>query len=770
MQNGTTLTSFLKSLYALSLVPFPFIEPEILDMMNTVCVVHSWNDEEGLLFNSLLPPPGQPPQSLPSVFFSFSKQVWESLQKSTTDERVIRFLLSGACGVYISYSGNRLLELVSPTACVSRVAPIKSVSPFLVKKVECMYRTNWNKRFPLGVSNPIHSEKFETPEEFAKAVILPESFVSERSVEILWTLKQNCMRIKVDALLGITCPLPPGFAAVKEMGPIEVFRTLPIVPNLTVGWVNVVRLMLKLLKQLFPICLWRSGKEWTALVSEFIQLNRFDSIDVSRFFKLGDVPLVVLVVRKILAPLISYCFYVTEGSEAPTTLYLRRPVFDVLASKASLALVDLLGLRPTSQSSPLSAKVRWVPKRAGMRPVVSQCKWVKDRTKKLLRFLASVRSLGHLTGQRSTHFSGCSLLTREECHPRLVQFLAAFTPTHFFTADIQNCFESIPFGWLEEALKSFGNSTTPPSALHETLQFQSAMVSSGRLEDPVRRRRRPVVFQKNNLANLLAQIPANACRPIVISVGPVSDERMSWAVVQKEIIKMVKSAVYRLNTCGTTTNAAEFQVTDRGLPQGSSFSCMLVSLFYDFVDRTLFLPPKDCLLVRLIDDMLCLAPSAAVRDTVLRTVRNSGMYGRLNAEKLSLGSISSPQEKFEWAGFSFHPTKGKLNLSSTSQLTVRRGGASALHFFDSSLGRSIAQWSLKIFSDPNLNSAEKINANAAMAGQQAGRRLRAMIRSAGVRRDETVFGFVKKLVLFVKRRFAPAQLRLFQISFEHALS
>ena len=402
--------------------------------------------------------------------------------------------------------------------------------------------------------------------------------------------------------------------------------------------------------------------------------------------------------------------------------------------------------------------MRWLPKKNGLRPVVRQPKHVKEKSKRLLRFLTALRAIN---GERL----GFSVPTRTALHDRLIEFCRKETeePLFYLSADVRNCFESIPFEGLEKALREFA----PPDT-----QFSSVMVTTGR-------RRRPVVFVRNDLLSLVEQLPAGAqSRPVVAVAASarLTHERLSYGQVTDEVMRIVRAGAYRLNPKSTTTWEI-FKVSSRGLPQGSSFSSILVDIYFGALDAQVRKQLcSNTMGVRLVDDLLCLSHSMSDIEKIRSEVLTNNTYGEINEAKFECGQLVDGQE-VKWAGFVLRPAKGRMNVSAGSNSGVqrprvslgKRRSVSLTQLLGSSLGRSLAQHCLPLLLDRRLNSLRCVNENAYRAGALAGRRVRQVALSGGVATD--IREFLRKLSSFAKRRLAndKSLFRQFRLGLEHSL-
>lgn len=715
------LLSFLRSSYAVLNLPFPELSNEFLEGMADMVVIRS---KENLRLEDSKPV-GSQDGSVP---------VWSDLIRAI-DPIVVDLL--NTVTVYQIHPGNRWLQ-VSPSSTSVQPARRDLVMgqrpPLTVTKVECLFRTNWNKKCPLGVSNVMHAREFITPEKFAESVTGGD----ETLVDALWELRQNCdgLGCYVDKYLGSVCPVSHELMdTISSLTPMDVLRNFDVVACATPPK-KVVRVISLIMNRIIPTAILQLA-DYSDLTGRYItKLSRYDWIELPN-------RTTAFVFRKVIIPLISYLFYATDVSVGDTDiLYFRRPVWDLVTTKASLALVDLLGLQP-SMDTASGAKVRWTPKKIGMRPIVVQPAFVKDKTRKLLLYLNAIvktASLGH------------SVLTRADSHEKLKRFVEIKDdgrPLYYLSADIQNCFESIPFGPLAEALTSMAPDAT---------KFSSVMVSCGRLNGTPSRKR-ALVFKSNDISNLVAQVPASADpdNPTIVTIHKetLAEERLVWRSVQSEIFRVLTNSTYRLSTGGSTTCVNKFKVTDRGLPQGLSLSVMLVSIYYAWVDKRISLPVEKFVMVRLVDDMMCLCRCDEVLRNLFDFIVEKQSYGGINASKLSFGKFgNSEHSSLAWAGLQLEPKNNKLNVRTDKQRgrgSLRRFPNMAL-FFKNFLGRSLAQNALPMLFCPVINSKMCMHENAFRIGIMAAVKLEMYLRDASPSEKE-MDRFMTKLDQFMKRRF-----------------
>ena len=630
----------------------------------------------------------------------------------------------------MKFPGNRFLELTSPTNDQNNnlkqalFPKSRKSTSFVVMKTECMYRAHWNKRYPLGKSNKFYKE----------SEVLQQH-------ELLREIKIRCNRDLgdiVESVLGVYCPTSGLDQVRKIVSDNQVLRELVLIPNHSVPSENVLRVVVRVAREVFPPVLWEGKYEryWIRLLQKYIvQMSRFESLKFSksRFLE-------YTLFQNFFVPLISYMFYVTEASD-DTIHYFRRPLWDLVTTKSSRAFVDLLQLRRAAAADAVALRLRWIPKKnGGLRPIVSLPKLVRDKSKRLTRYLTALKFA-------YPDLLGSSILSRDECYGKLCKFNFA-SSLQFFTADIQNCFESIPLDQLSKCLETI----SPDNVL-----FDSVMVSSNRFLGPSFSRKRPIVFLRNNLENLLSQIPISSDphNPIIVraDMSTFSNERMDYGAVRREIFRIVKSTVYRLTTEGSTTRSTPFVVSNLGLPQGNNLSVLLVSFYYGWLDRThLRSPlssPHHTLLIRLVDDILCISSNRDEYKMLFEKIVTQNLYGTVNIPKLRQG-IAANRDEIVWAGFSFKPKANHLNVSPEkfSGQLPRISSNSLSHYFSHSLGRSLAQQCLHLFFCPNLNSNESRNENAYRAGNFLGERIRQNLK------QNKLSDFPSKLSRYIERRFA----------------
>lgn len=767
-----TLLSFLRSLYAVYSAPFPVKDSHCLRQLDSIVIL----DASRSSFVESPNPPGFMYQAPTSIFYLHFSDLWEAL-KTVLDAGLLSHLFK-TCQMFLAEKGNRWLEITDPQEDIEgRIPPSISRKKErgrrdrTVAKVECMYRTNWNKKYPLGVSNIFHSSVVTScPEEFARKVFngkLP----SKSAVDMLWEVKLNCSRIDIEHLLGITCPLPKEFEALKfstTMSTVNFFRNISAVPSLTTCPGKAAMLVSRILETILPNDVFRrSAVSWRQTIKKYLELGRFETLTVPRGTFHADFSFIVF--KKIVIPLVSYLFYATEYETDKVVLF-RRPVWDVIVSRCSGALVELLGLEQLEENTYSSSccTVRWLPKKTGFRPVVRQPKLIKDKTKKFLRFLNAVRFLNK---EKIVH----SVFSRDELEISLREFTRILernpekNQVHFFSADIQNCFESIPFEQLEKALCEFAD---------PYLKFSSVMVVTGKLHAVTPRRKRPIVFVKGNLENLIEQSPRSSDpdRPVLVraSQTTLSHERLDYRQVVQAVMKIVRSSAYSLNTKGSTTSREIFRVTRKGLPQGSSFSVMLVSIFYAYIDRTfLKIDPTCTVLTRLVDDMLCLSTRRDEVDRLLYLlVDETVFFGEINQKKLCVGSAP---DSVDWAGFNLCPDPVKKRIDVRQQLgpfesmettKLQKNNSQSLVSF---LYRSVAQHCLPLLFCADINSLSGIRANAHTAGRVCGRRIKQWLRNNQLSSEKDFADFASRLKKFPKKIDKNLR-RIFRSSLLHSLS
>jgi len=165
-----TLLSFLRSLYAVYSAPFPVKDSHCLRQLDSIIVL----DVSSSSLVESPNPPGFTYQAPSSIFYLYFSDLWESL-KNVLDAGLLSHLFK-TCQMFVAEKGNRWLEITDPqedgegkiSRSISRTKP-PGRRDRIVAKVECMYRTNWNKKYPLLVSNIFHySVETSSPEEFAR--------------------------------------------------------------------------------------------------------------------------------------------------------------------------------------------------------------------------------------------------------------------------------------------------------------------------------------------------------------------------------------------------------------------------------------------------------------------------------------------------------------------------------------------------------------------------------------------------------------------------
>jgi hypothetical protein len=768
---------FLRSLYAIECVPFPVLDVDAHNILKVLRVRGSAADESVYCepFSSLSP--------LLSAMNGITvlgleyKSVW----KSACISHALTYTVRGM-QVYQEKLVGRLLLVqdattIQPGSQLPQGSPCGRASPGItcsVRKAECMYRTNWNKKRPLGVSNPIYSATFQA--DVTELVLGtghglgPDSHLAE----MLFLVCHNCLACDYEKFLGIYCPLPNDLDPIKSLRNEDVMRKLKTVPQYSISADRVSFIVARVLERILPERVWVNGINWRRLIQEFINLpSRYDVVNVEDFptglrkfigheirgaCKRTNIEskISLFVLRRIIVPVTSYLFYVTEADDG-SCVYFRRPVWDILVTKASSHLVDMLHLEHVPDSKRTDgSSVRWIPKvSGGLRPVVRQAKFIKDRTKRLLRYLKSLAC-------KFKQKLGYSVFSRDVLHDRLLDLQRSGNPSnrlYMLAADIQNCFESVSFAGLEAALMDFFP--------RDPITFSSVMISTFSVSGTPRSKK-PIVFIQGDLENLADQLPRGPIK--AEAAGPVVTERLTSRDVLVEILKIVKNSAYWLNTKGSTTSKELFRVTSHGLPQGSSFSVMLVAIYYGFLDRHVLKIPRNpsVCIIRLVDDILCLTRDFSVIERINKFIVVQQRYGPVNVSKVKSAQLTG-NETVKWAGFTLTPNQSGIMYNVSADVTEGRNTIRKktpmrlVDIFRSILARSIAQHSLPILMDRRINSTSCLQSNAYRAGEVTGQRL----ASFAIKYDDKEIELLaNKLDRFARKRFGRL-IRKFQLGFEH---
>ena len=381
------LVDYLTSLFAIYAVPCCLVS------IPGTLLFQEPNTSEIVDFSS---PPTQR-----SPFLSSSSLFYHMFLKKSLDVPFERFPIPSNATLYSQYPGNRLIELTSspdtfPARNLGKNSVAKRSPTYTVCKSECMYRAHWNKRYPLGKSNILHTAKS------------PSELISDS----LWELKLSCnlnLTTVVESVLGCFCPLPP-LDHIRSLPDMTVLRECVVISTYSVTPSLVVQVVLQIAKRVFPLDLWDAKK--TLLKNycrKFIESNRFECLKISKKFDF-------FLIQKFLVPLISYLFYVTEASD-DTIYFFRRPVWDLITTKASRGFVELLQLRRAAAAEAVALKVRWIPKKScGLLPIVVIPKLVRDKSKRLLRYLTALRVA-------NPELLGSSILSRDDSFEKFATFL-----------------------------------------------------------------------------------------------------------------------------------------------------------------------------------------------------------------------------------------------------------------------------------------------------------------------------------------------------------
>jgi len=254
------------------------------------------------------------------------------------------------------------------------------------------------------------------------------------------------------------------------------------------------------------------------------------------------------------------------------------------------------------------------------------------------------------------------------------------------------------------------------------------------------------------------------------SQATLSHERLDYRQVVEAVMKIVRSNAYSLNTKGSTTTREIFRVSNKGLPQGSSFSVMLVAIFYAYIDRTFLKIDSSCtVLIRLVDDMLCFSTKRDEVDRLLYLLVDEAVYfGEINEKKLNVGTAP---DSVDWAGFTMFPDPLKKRISVRQPLGSLESGETCAKrdSLVSFLYRSVAQHCLPLLFSTEINSMNGIRANAHSAGIVCGRRIKQWLRNNQLSSEKDFSEFASRLKKFPKKIDKKFQ-KIFRSSLLHSLS
>ncbi|CAE7803855.1 TERT [Symbiodinium sp. CCMP2456] len=486
-------------------------------------------------------------------------------------------------------------------------------------------------------------------------------------------------------------------------------------------------------------------------------------------------------------PLLREHFYATEAEPCGTqTVFFRKHIWHFIRTRADCGFLHLCmrDQSPTSQPSrttpptPLSRRsagqwlkpptVRWVPKRRGLRPIVTMAKWASQQAQVPPRVQRQVLPvLAHL---RASHPNvlGRSLLSQNEVHARLVTAFEKLkgsirrrgqdlSQVKLFVAvaDLRNCYDRIGHDSLLSQVAALPLShryrVTKVSA-KRALGTSASVGKSNRLLDVA------LAEEERLDALLLSERCPAALRKEPLIIQPSGSEVLRLSDVIATLRSGVQGSAATLGTQPERSQDTQ-RFLLRGIPQGGRFSPFLCALHMGAGDAALPSPllqdlKEEAFFFRLVDDFLYVCagtPEPCCRFLTGLASKENAFQGELNLRKCKSNfpmRVSAAEDeadlspRFEarqakrrrsdvlevpWAGLCVRPDKGLLNIGTSKPAQIRdtlaithRSRRRAFNLSTGSTWQGVVRSKLMVFLDlklqpllvdPRLNSDACVQSN-----------------------------------------------------------
>ena len=422
----------------------------------------------------------------------------------------------------------------------------------------------------------------------------------------------------------------------------------------------------------------------------------------------------------LVVPIIRFCFVVTDadsGSVGMRPVFFRKNVWSLLTRKAEIAYIKFLDLKKAPTVRDPDCDLRWLPKGKGVRPIVRQSKALKWKSRKLLSAMHAIR-------HTNPNVMGYSILMRDEGSGILKEKLCGTSSEeHFvFTADIKNCYESISHKSLYESIDQLESQ----SALFAFASFTCYASCKAGWASP---RYKCIAYREGDISACFDQFKSGTSMMLIVpSDRPNKYKPQSWAEISSHIKHVISNWTFKLSS-------GVFNISNKGLIQGSSLASLLVSVHYGRIDRAM--PGKDkAVILRLIDDFICITSDEAVAREIAYRVITQEAYGKISVQKCT-GNFGGFAMPIRWTGFTLKPSGKNLNFAAEvwsvpmhEQTCVRLGDSDATT--DSSIFKSIAmsqrQRLIPLLFEASLSTTEARLKNAYQAGAFIANRLKTVAR------------------------------------------
>ncbi|XP_029796960.1 telomerase reverse transcriptase isoform X2 [Suricata suricatta] len=355
-------------------------------------------------------------------------------------------------------------------------------------------------------------------------------------------------------------------------------------------------------------------------------------------------------------------FYVTETTFQKNRLFFyRKSVWSQLQSIGIRQLFDSVRLRELSEAEVrrhqearpplLTARLRFLPKPSGLRPIVNMDYVVGARTfrrdKKVPHLASQVRALFSVLnyeGARRPGLLGASVLGVDDIHRAWRAFVLrvrARDPApqlYFVKVDVTGAYDALPQDKLVEVI---ANVIRPQENTYCVRQYAVVQRTA---QGHVRKSFKRHVSTFADLQPYMRQFVEHLQKTRFLRDAVVIEQGSSLNEASSHLFRLFLRLVYD----HVIRIGGKSYVQCQGIPQGSVLSTLLCSLCYGDMESRLFPGiQQDGLLLRLVDDFLLVTPHLAQAKAFLRTlVRGVPEYGcTANLQKTAVNfpvDISTP--------------------------------------------------------------------------------------------------------------------------------
>ncbi|XP_005517415.1 PREDICTED: telomerase reverse transcriptase [Pseudopodoces humilis] len=333
-------------------------------------------------------------------------------------------------------------------------------------------------------------------------------------------------------------------------------------------------------------------------------------------------------------------FYVTETMFQKNMLfYYRKFIWGKLQNIGIRNHFVKLQLRPLSSEEietirqkkfvPMASKLRFIPKRNGLRPIVKVSGVVEPRAlskesreKKMNCYNTQLKNLFSVLNYErtiNTSFIGSSVFGKDDIYKTWKQFVKKILQSggeipHFYCvkADVSRAYDTIPHNKLVEVISRVLK--PEKRTVYCIRRYAVIMITpSGRAKRLYKRHVSTFKDFMPDMKQFVSQLQENVSLQNAIVVEQSLTFHETSSSLFNFFLQMIHNSILKIRN--------RFYLQCCGIPQGSILSSLLCSLFYgDMENRLLSGIQKDGVLIRLIDDFLLLTPHLMKARTFVRTL------------------------------------------------------------------------------------------------------------------------------------------------------